>query len=65
MLLPTISPPNVPIPDVEPTDTNGYWTVNMSSASRIETIWWIADVWPHETLINDFTELSISLLRVA
>ena len=54
MLLPTISPPNVPIPDVEPTDTNGYWTVNMSSASRIETFWWIADVWPHETLTNDF-----------
>ena len=63
--MPLISPPNVPIPVVEPIETNGYWTVKISSASRIETIWCTADVSPQDTLTRDLTELSISLLRVA
>ena len=63
--MPLISPPNVPIPVVEPIETNGYWTVSISSVSRIDIIWWIADVSPQETLIRDLTELSISLLIVA
>ena len=65
MSLPLISPPNVPIPVVEPIETNGYWTVKMSSASRIEIIWCIADVSPQDTLTSDLTELSIFLFKVA
>ena len=65
MSSPLISPPNVPIPVVEPADTNGYWTVNISSTSRIEITWWTADVSPQETLTNDLTLLSINLLSVA
>ena len=63
--LPTISPPNVPIPVVEPAETNGYWTVNISSSSLIDITWWTADVSPQETLTSDFEVLSMSLLRVA
>ncbi|GIS09006.1 MAG: hypothetical protein CM15mP113_1360 [Pseudomonadota bacterium] len=33
MSVPEISPPNVPIPVVEPADTNGYCTVTVSSSS--------------------------------
>ena len=65
MLEPLISPPNVPIPVVEPAETKGYWTVKISSSSLIEITWWIADVLPQETLTRDFTELSIVLFIVA
>ena len=64
-MFPDISPPNVPIPVVDPADTNGYWTVRISSASRIETIWCIADVSPQDTLTSDFAELSSVLFKVA
>ena len=64
-MLPTISPPNVPIPVVDPADTKGYCTVNMSSKSFSDIIWWTADVSPQDTLTNDFTVLSIRLLSVA
>ena len=37
----------------------------MSSASRIDTTWWTADVSPQETLTNDLTLLSINLFSVA
>ena len=43
---PTISPPNVPIPEVEPAETKGYWTVKISSASLIANTWCMADVFP-------------------
>ena len=62
--MPTISPPNVPIPEVEPADTKGYCTVRISSASLIEITWCIAEVSPQDTLTTDLTELSISLLIV-
>ena len=62
--MPTISPPNVPIPVVDPADTNGYCTVRTSSSSLIVINWWIAEVFPQETLTNDFTVLSIFLLIV-
>ena len=63
-MFPDISPPNVPIPVVDPADTNGYWTVSTSSVSLIVIIWWTAEVFPHETLTKDFTVLSIFLLIV-
>ena len=63
-MLPLISPPNVPIPGVEPADTNGYWTVTISSSSRIDITWWTADVSPQETLTNDLAVLSINLFNV-
>ena len=61
---PDISPPKVPIPVVEPADTNGYWTVRTSSVSLNEMIWCIADVSPQDTLTIDLTELSIVLFIV-
>ena len=64
MSVPEISPPNVPIPVVEPADTNGYCTVTVSSSSLSDITWCIADVSPQETLTKDFTELSIVLLIV-
>ena len=64
ILSPLISPPNVPIPVVEPADTNGYWTVTTSSSSRIDMTWWTADVSPQETLTNDLDVLSINLFNV-
>jgi len=65
MLSPTISPPNVPIPVVEPAETNGYWTVRTSSISLIDTTWWTADVSPQDTLTIDLTLESTNLLIVA
>ena len=59
--MPLISPPKVPIPEVDPIETNGYCTVNTSLSSRIVMIWCTADVWPEETLTNDFTLVSKSL----
>ena len=64
ILSPLISPPNVPIPVVDPADTNGYCTVKISSISRIDMTWWTADVSPQDTLTNDFTLLSINLFIV-
>ena len=61
MLLPVITPLNVPIPVVEPAETNGYWTVTISSISLTAITWCIADVSPHETLTSDLTLLSIVL----
>ena len=64
-MLPTISPPNVPIPVVDPADTKGYCTVNISSKSLSEIIWCIADVSPQDTRTIDFAVLSIKLFKVA
>ena len=64
-MFPLISPPNVPIPVVDPADTKGYWTVSISSESLIEIIWCMADVFPQDTRTSDFTELSSVLLIVA
>ena len=54
----------MPIPVVDPADTNGYCTVKISSTSRIDMTWWTADVSPQDTLTNDFTLLSINLFNV-
>ena len=50
---------------VDPSDTNGYWTVNTSSTSLIDTIWWTADVSPQDTLTRDLTDESRVLSIVA
>ena len=64
ILLPLISPPNVPIPVVDPAETNGYWTVKTSSISLIPINWWIAEVSPQDTLTRDLILLSKSLFKV-
>ena len=52
------------MPVVEPAETNGYWTVKISSSSLSEIIWCIADVSPQDTLTIDLTELASSLFIV-
>ena len=51
-----MDPPNVPIPDVAPMDTNGYCVTDTSIPSETNNTWCNAEVWPYETLTVDLSD---------